>query len=205
MAIFQSIVLGSSKGSVGNVTTTKLKGQNVAKAKITSTTNVKSPGQVESRGKMSNIVMAYQFLALFLVYATAWRKSTESVYNAFVRGFKTEISDVVAASAPLAAGLLAGLSGLAGNFVNVSALNLVTSNLTVTFETGGLPYVDGYSIVAITWDETTGEKQQAQRALTSVEWAAGSAVVAGMLEAAGHKGAYIYDSATKKCSNALFA
>ena len=65
MAIFNSIALGKTKGSIGNVTTTTLKGQSVAKQRNFNPANPKTPDQVSSRNRMSNAVMAWKFLAVF--------------------------------------------------------------------------------------------------------------------------------------------
>lgn len=205
MAIFDSILLGKSKGSVGNVTTSRLKGQNVAKAKITSTTNVNSAGQQLSRGKMSNIVLAWQFLAIFMVSATALRKSTESVYNAFVRGFKSGISEVLAASRPAAAALLAGVEGLVGNFISVAYTSYVDTTAIFALNTSGLPYVTGTFIRAIGFNSLTGEQKIIDRVVTEIEWNAGSVSVLDMLDSAYMVGVYVYGTIENKCSNVLFA
>lgn len=205
MAIFDSILLGKSKGSVGNVTTSRLKGQNVAKAKITSTTNKNSPGQQLSRARMSNIVMAWQFLAIFMVSATALRKSTESVYNAFVRGFKSGIHEVLAGSRPAAAALLAGVEGLVGNFISVACTSYVGSTAKFSLNTGGLPYVTGTFIRAIGFDSITGEQKIIDRVVTEVEWIEGNVTVLDMLSAADMVGVYVYGTIENKCSNVLFA
>ena len=205
MAIFDSILLGKSKGSVGNVTTSRLKGQNIAKAKITSTTNLNSPGQQISRVKMSNIVLAWQFLAIFMVNATALRKSTESVYNAFVRGFKSGISDILAASRPTAAALLGGVEGLAGNFITVGYTSYVGTTTIFALNTGGLPYVTGTFIRAIGFDSFSGDQKIIDRVVTEEEWINGSVSVLDMLHGADMVGVYVYGKIENKCSNVLFA
>lgn len=205
MAIFDSILLGKSKGSVGNVTTSRLKGQNIAKAKITSTTNVNSAGQQLSRGKMSNIVLAWQYLAIFMVSATALRKSTESVYNAFVRGFKSGISEVLAASRPAAAALLADVEGLVGNFISVAFTSYIDATAVFALNTGGLPYVTGTFIRAIGFSSVSGEQKIIDRVITEVEWNAGSVSILDMLAVADIVGVYVYGTIENKCSNVLFA
>lgn len=205
MAVFDSIALGKSKGSIGNVTTTRLKGQGVAKSKITQTTNVNSVGQVTSRGKMSNIVMAYQYLALFLVNAVALRKQTESVYNAFVRGFKTEISEAIADSKAAAAALLTGLAGLSGNFIKISDVLILNGVGTVSFDTGGLPWVSDAILRVITYSSNTGQSLVTSVAITEEQWNAGEVILANQLLNGDKSGAYIYSPLAKKCSNIIFA
>jgi len=204
MAIFDSILLGKSRGSVGNVTTARLKGQNVAKSKITSTTNVKSPSQVDSRNRMSNIVKAYQYLAIFLLYIVALRKPTESTYNAFVRGFKTGMGNTLTESKSEAASFLAGVVGLTGNFITFQNGAQVGENVTVDFATGGLPYVATNVVRIITFDGISGASVIVERTITEIEWNAGSAIIAGNLAGATNLGGYIYDLPSKKCSNVYF-
>lgn len=205
MAVFNSIALGKSRGSIGNVTTARLKGQGVAKSKITQTTNVNSVGQVTSRGKMSNIVMAYQYLALFLVNAVALRKQTESVYNAFVRGFKTEISEDIADSKAAAAALLTGLAGLSGNFITVSDVLILNGIGTVSLNPGGLPWVSDAILRVITYNSNTGQSLVTSVAVTESQWNAGEVVLTDQLLGGNKAGAYIYSPLEKKCSNILFA
>lgn len=205
MAIFDSILLGKSKGSVGNVTTSRLKGQNVAKAKITSTTNVNSAGQQLSRGKMSNIVLAWQFLAIFMVNATALRKSTESVYNAFVRGFKSGISEILAGSRPYAAELLSGIEGLVGNFITVNYASFAGTTAVFDLVTSGLPYTAGTFIRVISFISNSGEQIIVDRSITEVEWLSGSVSVLGLLAGSSNIGVYVYNHSVNKCSNVAFA
>lgn len=205
MAIFDSILLGKSKGSVGNVTTSRLKGQNIAKAKITSTTNVNSAGQQISRGKMSNVVMAWQFLAIFMVKATALRKPTESVYNAFVRGFKSGIHEVLVTSRHAAAALLTGVEGLPGNFIFVDFTSYIDTTAIFVLNTGGLPYVTGTFIRAIGFNSVSGEQKIIDRVITEVEWNAGSVSVLDMQDGANIVGVYVYGTIENKCSNVCFA
>lgn len=204
MAKFDSVLLGKSTGSIGNVTTSRLKGQNIAKAKITATTNVNSAGQVESRSKMSNIVLAWQFLSIFLVNISALRKSTESNYNAFVRGFKSGISDVLATSRAAAAGMLDDVVGLLGNFVSVALDTYAGTTVTVELVTGGLAYSASTKIRVLSFIEASGEQKIVDRVVTEAEWLAGSIVVLANIASADHLGIYVYDDTTKKCSNVVF-
>ena len=205
MATTNSIALGKSKGSIGNVTLNRLKGQQIAKAKITSTTNVNSAGQVTSRSKMSNIVMAWQFLYLFMANAKALRKPTESVYNAFVRIFKTLTSAIIADSASMAAGLLAGVEAAAGNFIKVTGLTSVGAVVVVAFETGGLPFVINSYVSVIAFDSVAGNQTILSRVITEAEWNAGTLTTTQSTAGSDTMGGYIFNAGKKKCSNIVFA
>lgn len=110
MAIFSSILLEKVRGSVGNITTSRLKGQQIAKAKITSTTVVNSVAQVESKHKMTNSVLLWQTIGMFLENWVGQAKQVESVYNAFVRGIKSYILDIVPSTITEIWGSLTGFS-----------------------------------------------------------------------------------------------
>jgi hypothetical protein len=205
MSKFSSIALGHCSGSIGNVTTNRLKGQQIAKAKIISTTNVNSVGQVTSRSKMKNIVMAWQFLAPFLINAKGLRKKTESVYNAFVRGFKTGISDIVADSRSAAAALLDSVSGLEGNFIKVVGTSGSLSAAVFNLNTGGLQYVEGVKLAVIGWDASTGLNAIYFVPLTESEWSAGITSPINIEGGDTDRAAYVYTPDGKKCSNLFFA
>lgn len=204
MAKFNSILLGKVTGSVGNVTTARVKGQGVAKAKITQTTVVNSDSQVTSKNKMTNIVMAFQFLAPFLSDAMAIRKPLESIYNAFVRLFKTAISDVIATTRPLAASLLVDSGIIGGNSIEISDIALAAGTATVTLNTGGLPWQATQFIKVIVWIPATGASEVKSAAITEAQWNAGSLTLAGFAVVGTAFGAYAYDNMNKKCSNILF-
>lgn len=198
MAIFQSIALGKSRGSLGNVTTARVKGQNVAKEKIVSTTNVKSPAQVASRGKMSNAVLAYQYLAVFLSQAFALRKSTESIFNAFVRLTKNIYSDIVSDFSWAAANMIAGEETIGGNWFKIIAIVNGGGNTTVNFETAGLSYPVGARLRIIQFSPASGQFDIQEMDVTSDDWVAGGVVFPQVAIVDSDFYAYIYSADKKK-------
>lgn len=201
MSKFSSIALGHSRGSIGNVTTNRLKGQQIAKAKIISTTNVSSVGQVASRGRMSNIVMAWQFLSVFLMFAKGWRKKTESVYNAFVRRYKSVMSDVVEDSRSMAATLLVAGQGIQGNYAMVDGMSGVAQATVVSFSTGGIPLAPGTHIRILGFNSVSGSNNIVDVPLTDAAWASGEYETDVLGADSDYRAAYIYTLDGKKCSN----
>ena len=98
MAIIQSILVGKGKGKIGNVVLSGLKGQTVAKQLNSSPSNPRTVAQTANRVKMSNAVLAWQYLATFMGFAKGLRKPLESVYNAFVRTVVNEMETVLSNS-----------------------------------------------------------------------------------------------------------
>lgn len=205
MSKFSSVALGKVTGSIGNITTSRLKGQQIAKAKITQTTASDSLTQLASKNKMKNVVMAYQFLAGFLSRSGGLRKQTESVYNAFVRGFKTSLADTVSGTRYDAASMLVGLQGLAGNLVSVVSIAPGASDITVSINTGGLPFISGCKCRLITFATTDGRNEIVEVSVSEGMWNSGEILVVPTGSVETVSGAYVYTADQKKCSNILFA
>jgi hypothetical protein len=134
MAIFNSIALGTGKKSIGNVTLLKLKGQNIAKAKITATTNRKTPAQVAQRNQLTNAVKTWPFMKAFMSLIISQKRSVESLYNVYVRLFVNSVLDTVPA---LATAIVASIpNGTYGSGLPITIVSAVkgATGLTVTFE-----------------------------------------------------------------------
>lgn len=204
MAIHSSLAVGSARKSMGGMTYVKLKGQNVVKQQVPKKGKISLANRSPSQNRMSNSVLAWQFLTLFLVNIIALRTSTESNYNAFVRLANSYFTAVIAGSRSLAASMLSDNILGSGNFVNVSSLDYATNICTVTFLTGGLPFVENSYVKAIVWIAATGSNQIVTRLLTEAEWTAGSAILVTTFANPTLGGAYIYNSSLNKCSDICF-
>jgi len=201
MAIINSIVMGKSKGKIGNVVTTTLKGQVIAKSRNFAPANPKTVLQTNSRGKMSNAVLAWQFLSLFLAATAAMAKSTESTYNAFIRLTKNFFSEIVAETRPLAAAMLSAQSWGIADIANVSSLAVIEDLLTCTFETQGAPWRNTLVIHLLGFDPDNGNSVSEIKAIPENSWNLGT--IDGSEDYTDKVGlmAYIVDTATKKTSN----
>lgn len=201
MAIINSIVMGKSRGKIGNVVTCNLKGQVVAKSRNYAPANPKTTLQTNSRAKMSNAVMAWQFLVTFMANAFAIRKPLESTYNAFVRLSKNLFSDAIADSGALALAAMSSFTFGLGNFVSIVSGSLLGTTATITFETGGIPFVTGSKVRNISFIPATGQNVIVDRAITEAEWLAGQLSLTGCLTGSEMMFTYIYETASNKISN----
>lgn len=204
MAVINSTVMGKSKGKIGNVVTTVLKGQVIAKSRNYHPANPKTEGQVNSRSKMSNAVKAWQFLSIFLVHINALRKPVESNYNAFIRLSKNLFSDFLSNTASEAAGQLVDMTVGQSNFAHVvSVLNNVTTAV-VTFTTGGLPWSNDTKVRVISFDSVSGAQKVSERIVTEQEWNGGTLEYLNSCIDGYNAAAYLYSAMDKKCSTVTF-
>ncbi len=84
MAIFNSVALGKSKGSIGGVTFTSWKGLNVAKQKATSVANPRSEGQTAQRSIFKTILDLFLGAASIANIGFRGLAVKMSAYNAFM-------------------------------------------------------------------------------------------------------------------------
>ena len=166
MAIFNSIVIGSGKGKIGNVVLTKLKGQNIVKSRNYSPANPKTVAQVASRVQMANAVMAWKFLAGFFVYWLGVAKQKESIYNAFVSASKRFFSTILSINPQSAArGLVTFVLPGSASF-NVSDV-IVSSNTTdVRLSTNGMVKPSDLHVRMIFFSSVSGENVIKDREVT---------------------------------------
>ena len=197
--------MGKTKGKIGNVVTTVLKGQVIAKSRNYHPANPKTAGQVNSRAQMSNAVMAWQFLSLFLSFISPLRKSTESNYNAFIRLAKNLFSTTIAISRANAAGTLEGNSIGHSNCVEIASIGGSGEESVIGFTTGGLAFIAGYNLRYIIYNPITGVNVVGIHNITSEEWSNQSIVLFAGEADMGCASVYIYNLSEKKCSNILFS
>lgn len=204
MAIIQSIVMGKSTGKIGNVVTTVLKGQTIAKSLNSSPANPKTAAQTVSRIKMANAVKAYQFLATFLIMATALRKPLESVYNAFVRLTKTLCDGTT-----VAATLSDAAVGLTGNAIGStdygyeSYSSKTATAISLNIETGGISWDSNKRIRIFAWIASAGHGTLVDRAITEAEWTSGDITITDLIASFNTFAVYHYDSSSMKLGQIL--
>ena len=197
--------MGKSKGKIGNVVTATLKGQVIAKSRNFSPANPKTTLQTNSRGKMSNAVMAWQFLSTFLVFIAPFRKSTESTYNAFIRLTKNSFSNVIALSRALAVTQLSGLNFGSSNYPTMSSAVSNFDSVSCAWLTNGVPFEQGMTLRVININSLLGENVIAEHQLTTVEFDLLSLQVDCVQSTSDFASAYIYNESNNKCSNVVFS
>jgi hypothetical protein len=204
MAIINSIVMGKSKGKIGNVVTTTLKGQVIAKSRNYSPANPKTDLQISSRAKMSNAVKAWQFLALFLTFTKPFAKSTESTYNAFVSASKNLFESIVVDFGYQAANLLQGMSLFVSQIATVAGERSSANSLTVNITPNGINYSPTLHIRAKWFDNVTGNTEMSDRVVTLLEYNANTLDLDVVSNEYTDIVIYLYDASNSKCSNVAF-
>ena len=140
MAIIQSILVGKGKGKIGNVVLSGLKGQTVAKQFNSSPSNPRTVAQTANRVKMTNAVLAWQFLANFMSNAKGLRKQLESVYNAFVRSIVNDMNTVIEVSRGVAAKSALNLGLMTGGWFDLEVSLLEAGTITVKVANSGVAW-----------------------------------------------------------------
>lgn len=178
MAILQSVLTGKAKGKVGNLVLATVKGQTTAREYNPNPTYSDTQGQKLQRGRLANAVMAWQFLNIFLQYAKPLAKSTESVYNAFVRLVVNLLSEVSYSSRALAGSQALAELSYAGNFTTLSTPVLSSGEITVAFNANYFPFVAGVKLVIFNYNAVTGYRFIKVYDLIEADWLQGEVVSA---------------------------
>lgn len=178
MAIINSVLTGKAKGKIGNIVLATVKGQTTAREYNPNPTYSDSAGQTLQRGRLRNAVLAWQFLNVFLQYAKPLAKSTESVYNAFIRLIVNKLPEAVFATrAEAGAQALAELL-YAGNYVTVSNIAAIQGDADITFNTNYFPWQSGIKLVFLSYDAVSGVRFVSVVSVTEAAWNAGMINVA---------------------------
>ena len=173
MAIISSVLTGKAKGKIGNIVLATVKGQTTAREYNPNPTYSDSAGQTLQRGRLRNAVMAWQFLNIFLQYAKPLAKSTESVYNAFIRLVINLLPETAYATrAEAGAQALAELL-YTGNFIIVDTVTVEGGEAVVAFNTNYFPWVSGTKVILISYSAVSGYRYVKVVSITEAQWTAG--------------------------------
>lgn len=202
MAIIQSILVGKGKGKIGNVVLSGLKGQTVAKQLNSSPSNPQTVAQTENRVKMTNAVLAWQYVSLFFDSAKGLRKPLESTYNAFVRIVKNELSDTLYESRMLAGVAALQLNSFVGNWFTITGGSFITNGVKLKFSAPGIAWASTYRARIMLVDLATGKQLVEEVPISELAFNSGEISVAKAgLDSFGFACGYIFDSASSKITN----
>lgn len=201
MAIINSVLTGKAKGKIGNIVLATVKGQTTAREYNPNPTYSDSAGQTLQRGRLRNAVMAWQFLNIFLQYAKPLAKSTESVYNAFIRLVVNLLPEVAYATRAEAGGQALAELLYAGNYVSVSAEVLAVGSVNIIFNTNYFPWDPNAKLCLLNYDTVTGYRYIKVVSLTEAQWVNGEFSVADAGFTVDSFGAYVVASDGSKMSN----
>lgn len=206
MALVNSLALGKTKGSAGNVTFAVVKGQQVAKQKVPKKGSIAPELLSPSQIRMANFVQAWQFLAVFFAFAYRLAKPTESIYNAVARICKSRMTAVMNEARSLSARDLLLQNSIIGNWGSITGITLPASgSRAVAFDNGGLPYPTGLHVRVLTFQSDTGLNAISDIAVNEAAWLAGTITATGLLSSGEYTAAYLYTTDKSKISNVFCA
>ena len=177
MAIISSVLTGKAKGKIGNIVLATVKGQTTAREYNPNPTYSDSAGQTLQRGRLRNAVMAWQFLNIFLQYAKPLAKSTESVYNAFIRLIVNLLPETTYATRAEAGGQALAELLYAGNYATVSLMDISAAEVEITFNANYFPWQSGINMVLLSYDTISGKRVVKVVPVTESAWNSGNIVV----------------------------
>lgn len=201
MAIINSVLTGKAKGKIGNIVLATVKGQTTAREYNPNPTYSDTTGQTLQRGRLRNAVMAWQFLNIFLQYAKPLAKSTESVYNAFIRLVVNLLPEATYATrAEAGAQALAELL-YAGNFVTLDAPVFDVGQIEVPFNSNYFPWSAGVKMYLLSYNSVTGYRYLKVVDITEAQWLARTVIAVDALFTGDSAAAYVVSSDGSKMSN----
>lgn len=173
MAIINSVLTGKAKGKIGNIVLATVKGQTTAREYNPNPTYSDTAGQTLQRGRLRNAVLAWQFLNVFLQYAKPLAKSTESVYNAFIRMVVNLLPKAVYATRAEAGGQALAELLYSGNFVTLGAISVVDGQINVPLYKNYFPWSSGIKAVLLSYNTVTGYRYVTVRDIPVESWVNG--------------------------------
>jgi len=144
MAIVDSIALGKSSGSLGDVTFYQLKGQTVARYRNKTPADPKTPAQLTQRLAMKNVTLAFSLMKAWAKGLDTVKVGKQTYYNRYVSILMPTFPKQVNASA-----LDVLKSVYLGSEIWLSDLILLTPNLIdghirIQIDTNGMSYSSGW-------------------------------------------------------------
>lgn len=201
MAIIKSVLTGKAKGKIGNIVLATVKGQTTAREYNPTPTYSDSPGQSLQRGRLRNAVLAWQFLSNFLQYAKPFAKSTESVYNAFIRLIVNKLPKIAYATRAEAGGQALAELLYAGNYVNIGAVTIDNAEIQIAFNVNYFPWSAGVKLIIFNYDSASGYRYLKVITLTEDQWLAGFVATVDPLFSGSSVAAYFLSADGSKMSN----
>lgn len=201
MAIIDSIALGKSKGSIGNVTFYQLNGQTVARYRNTSPRDPKTPAQLAQRQGISNTTSAFSLMKEWAKGLIAIKVGKQTYYNRFTSIMITQFSrlsyatplDVIKGTVGVGAGV--------GNSIYLLRPELVGSLIKIVIDKNNQAYKAGWVVNFGLIDESENAFNSISKSLTLTDWNNGF-IEFDVIGSLNYKTfAYAYNLAEKKLSD----
>ena len=201
MAIINSVLTGKANGKIGNIVLATVKGQTTAREYNPNPTYSDTAGQTLQRGRLRNAVLAWQFLNLFFQSAKPLAKSTESVYNAFIRLVVNLLPGAVLHSRAEAANMALAKLIYSGNFTTLNAPVSSGQDFLISFGVNYFPWQAGVQLIFINYDVNSGGRFVKVVDITEAQWSAGEITLNDVPFIAGSASAYMISADGSKMSN----
>jgi hypothetical protein len=173
MAIVDSVVIGSGRNKVGEVTLSTIKGRTIARKYQGHVHNPDTPKQRVQRNKLSNALLIYQILGTSLIDAFPQKGKYESGYNAFMReNIKVMSSDKQTTAKLAISTALEGITISKGS-LGTTVSDLSMSYVSTNFESFKNLLAPGDLLYQLVFLSDGTVYQPAPRILTSADIAAG--------------------------------
>jgi hypothetical protein len=204
MAIIKSIVLENTTGRVGNVVFYRLAGQQIAREYNPSPYDPKTPGQIAQRFKVANAVKCYQVASVFLVGAKMLCKSTESIYNMFLRSIIQYMPTIETSSRREAWNAIYEQYIGFTSWLQVYDILHVSHSISVYFDTVGLSYESNCTLKIMSFMASAENNVIINHIVTEAEWLAGRVLNISLGAFDYAPAIYIHSENKLKCSNIVF-
>ena len=201
MAIINSVLTGKAKGKIGNIVLATVKGQTTAREYNPNPTYSDTAGQKLQRSRLRNAVLAWQFLSSFLQYAKPMAKSTESIYNAFIRLIVNLLPEIPYTTRAEAGGQALAELGVPGNYVSVDSVVTNPGEIEVTFNTNYFTWSAGIKLILLSYDTASGYRFTKVVDIPVTGWNGGSLVITDAGFTGSSAAAYILSSDGSKMSD----
>ena len=201
MAIINSVLTGKAKGKIGNIVLATVKGQTTAREYNPNPTYSDTAGQTLQRGRLRNAVMAWQFLNVFLQYAKPLAKSTESIYNAFIRLVVNLLPKAPYATRAEAGGQALAELQYSGSFTTLSSPVYTGPDFIVSFNVNYFPWQAGVKLIFINFDISSGVRVVKVVDISEAQWIAGEITLSDVTFFDASASAYMISADGSKMSN----
>jgi len=204
MAIIDSIALGKSKGSIGNITFYQLNGQTIARYRNTTPYDPKTPAQLTQRQGIRNTSSAFSLMKQWAKGLDAVKVGKQTYYNRFT-SIMVNSFDKIAYPTPLDVikGVLSG-GAPAGNSIYVLRNQLKEGFIRIPLDTNHIAWEQGWFISLGVVNDTENAFESVVEPITSIDWNNGYVDVP-IIGSPNYKTfAYAYNKVAKKISDIAF-
>lgn len=204
MAIIDSIALGKSKGSIGNVTFYQLNGQTVARYRNTTPADPKTIAQLNQRLGMKNTTKAFYLMKGWAKGMASIKVGKQTYYNRYTSIMINYFQKVnYSTTLDILKGVLGGGAPV-GNSIYVFRPELLETEIRVPFDTNGLAWESGWMIQLGVINDSENSFDYVGEYITLSDWT-NKYIDLPIIGSVNYKTfCYAYNAAAKKMSDISF-